>query len=249
MNVSRRNLLQAAGLAAGALTVPRLLTTGAQAAPVQPAAPAHNLDACTPPGDPLKALLERNQRFSNDWKSLSEGVTSEKRMALIGSIFAEGCHIDRLALAQGQRPWAAMISCADSRVAPEWIFASGSGELFQVRVAGNTAFDDGIASLEFAVAVLEVPLILVLGHSGCGAVEAAMGSQPLTPLLEQLVKPIRASLRPGDDLSKAIEGNARYASSQITQRSPLLREAKESGKVKIKSAVFDIKSGMVTILD
>ena len=141
-------------------------------------------------------------------------------MALQKTLFDEGCQIDRLALNQGQRPWAALISCADARLAPEWIFAAGSGELFQLRVAGNSAFDDGIASLELAVAVLEVPLILVLGHSGCGAVKAAMGSAPLTPLLEDLVKPIRSSLQSGDDLTQAIEdGNARHAASQLTKRS------------------------------
>jgi carbonic anhydrase len=98
-----------------------------------------------------------------------------------------------VALAQGQKPYAAILS-------------SGSGELFQVRNAGNTAFDAGIASLEFAVAVLGTPLIIVMGHSACGAVKAAMGREPRTPLLEGLVQPIRASLRSGDALTRAIEG-------------------------------------------
>lgn len=98
----------------------------------------------------------------------------------------------------------ALLCCADSRVAPEWIFASGSGELFEERAAGNTAFNEGIASLEYAVAELAVPLILVMGHSGCGAVGAALANQPLTPLLEELVTLIRAVLKPGDDLSRAI---------------------------------------------
>jgi carbonic anhydrase len=169
-------------------------------------------------------------------------------MALKRTMLEDSCQIDRLALAEGQRPWAALISCADARVAPEWIFSAGSGELFQVRVAGNSAFDDGIASLEYAVAVLGVPLILVLGHSGCGAVKAAMGSAPLTPLLEDLVKPIRSSLQSGDDLTQAIEGNARYAASQLTKRSKVLLDAEASGKVKIKSGFFDIKSGVVKIL-
>ena len=169
-------------------------------------------------------------------------------MALKVSMFEEGCQIDRLALSEGQRPWAALISCADARVAPEWIFSAGSGELFQVRVAGNSAFDDGIASLEYAVAVLEVPLILVLGHSGCGAVKAAMSTAPLTPLLEDLVKPIRSALKSGDDLTQAIEGNARYAAGQLTKRSAVLKEAEASGKVLIKSAFFDIKSGEVSLL-
>jgi carbonic anhydrase len=74
-----------------------------------------------------------------------------------------------------------VLCCADSRVSPEWVFASGSGELFEVRSAGNTAFNDGIASLEYAVAELAVPLILVMGHSGCGAVTAAMARRSPHP--------------------------------------------------------------------
>jgi carbonic anhydrase len=128
------------------------------------------------------------------------------------------------------------------------VFACGSGELFQVRNAGNTAFDDGIASLEYAVAVLGTPLVIVMGHSGCGAVKAAMGSEPLTPLLEGLVKPIRASLRSGDALTQAIQGNVRYAADQLTSRSPALKDATVAGKLVIRSAYFDIGSGRVTLL-
>jgi carbonic anhydrase len=246
--LSRRLLFKIAGVVAGAIAVPRLAAGGAKAADAMAPALRQSLDACTPPGDPLKALLERNQRFSKVWQTLADGTSPQERMALKRTMLEESCQIDRLALAEGQRPWAALISCADARVAPEWIFSAGSGELFQVRVAGNSAFDDGIASLEYAVAVLGVPLILVLGHSGCGAVKAAMGSTPLTPLLEDLVKPIRASLRSGDDLTQAIEGNARYGASQLTKRSAVLRDAEASGKLTIKSAFFDIKSGVVKAL-
>lgn len=163
--------------------------------------------------------------------------------------FQDGCQLKHLALAQGQRPWAALLSCADARIPPEWIFAVGSGELFQARVAGNSAFNDGFASLEYAVAVLEVPLILVLVHSGCGAVKAAMETKPLTPLLEDLVQPIRSSLKSGDDLTQVIEGKGHDAAGQLTKRSAVLKEAEASGKVTIKSAFFGIKSGNVSLLD
>lgn len=169
-------------------------------------------------------------------------------MAILNDIWQKDCHLDPVALAQGQKPYAAILSCADSRVDPGWVFAIGSGELFQVRNAGNTAFDDGIASLEYAVAVLGTPLVLVMGHSGCGAVKAAMGSEPLTPLLEGLVKPIRASLRSGDALTQAIQGNVRYAADQLTSRSPALKDATVEGKLVIRSAYFDIGSGRVTLL-
>lgn len=117
-----------------------------------------------------------------------------------------------------------------------------------MRNAGNTAFDDGIASLEYAVSVLGTPLLLVMGHSGCGAVKAAMGSEPLTPMLEGLVKPIRASLRSGDALTQAIQGNVGYAAGQLTSRSNVLKDAVAAGQLTIRSAYFDIGSGKVSLL-
>ena len=83
---------------------------------------------------------------------------------------------EREALAGGQNPYAAILSCADSRIAPEYAFDSGRGDLFVCRVAGNFATDEMVASLEYAVAVLNVPLILVLGHDACGAVDATIKS-------------------------------------------------------------------------
>jgi len=248
MAFSRRHLLQAAGVVAGGLVLPKLSGTAAQAAGATDSKLAKDLTVCSPPTDPLAELLRRNGKFSKAWQQAVSAPTASQRMELTKSIFAAGCQINPAALAEGQKPWAALLSCADARVAPEWIFAAGSGELFQVRAAGNTAFDDAIASMEYAVAVLGVPLILVMGHSACGAVKAAMAADPLTPLLEGLVKPIRASLKPGDDLTKAIQGNALYSAAALTQRSDVLKKAQASGKVAIKSAYFDIGTGKVTII-
>ena len=248
MQLSRRRALQAFGAAAGVAT-----SAAAQARiPATAATPAKQLrdelDACTPDGDPLDALLQRNRIFSRAWQRSTQASDPQERMRIKQAIFDASCHIDPHALAQGQRPWAALLSCADSRVAPEWMFGLGSGELFQVRVAGNTAFNDGIASLEYAVAVLQTPLILVIGHSGCGAVKAAMGREPLTPLLEELVQPIRQSLVAGDDLSQAIQGNARYSARQLTQRSSTLADAQAAGKVRIATAYFDLQTGLVSTI-
>jgi carbonic anhydrase len=248
MAFSRRHLLQAAGLVAGGLALPKLSGGPAQAAGATASKLAKELTVCSPPTDPLAELLSRNGEFSKAWQQAVNAPTASQRMELTKSIFAAGCQINPAALAKGQKPWAALLSCADARVAPEWIFAAGSGELFQVRAAGNTAFDDAIASMEYAVAVLGVPLILVMGHSACGAVKAAMASDPLTPLLEGLVKPIRASLQPGDDLTKAIQGNARYSTAALTQRSDVLKQAQASGKVSIKTAYFDIGTGKVSVI-
>ena len=152
---------------------------------------SQRLKACHPAGDPLQALLAGNSRFAQVWQSTSGNLDPRARMARFAALWRRNCQSDPAALARGQRPWAAVLGCADSRVAPEWLFAAGVGELFEVRCAGNTPFAAGIASLEYAVAELEVPLILVLGHGGCGAVAAALGRDPLTPLLEELVAPIR----------------------------------------------------------
>ena len=248
MNFSRRRALQALGLSACAATAAAAQTQLQPAAAATPAIQLRaELDACTPSGDPLATLLQRNRSFAKAWQRSMQSSDPEERMQIKQAIFETGCHIDPTALAQGQRPWAALLSCADARVAPEWMFGLGSGELFQVRVAGNSAFNDGIASLEFAVAVLKTPLILVIGHSGCGAVKAAMGKDPLSPLLEDLVQPIRQSLKPGDDLTKAIQGNARFAARQLTERSKILADAQAEGQVSIQAAFFDIATGIISL--
>jgi carbonic anhydrase len=205
-----------------------------------------SLQVCSPK-DALTRLQEGNARFAKAWTTASAMGTPEQRMHQLNSIWEQNCQIDPIALAKGQEPFAAILSCADSRVDPGWLFACGSGELFQVRSAGNTAFAEAIASLEYAVAVLGTPLV-VLGHSTCGAVQAAIASEPLTPLLEVLVQPIRANLKSGDTLTQAIEGNARYAAAQLTARSAVLKEAVAAGKLSIRSASFDIGSGVVTWL-
>lgn len=205
------------------------------------------LRVCTPK-DALIRLQEGNARFVRAWATASELDSAKQRMQALNTIWENECQIDPVALAQGQKPFAATLSCADSRVDPSWLFACGSGELFEVRCAGNTAFDDAIASLEYAVSVLDTRLILVMGHSGCGAVKAAMGRAPLTPLLEQLVKPIRASLQSGDDLTHAVQGNARYAAGQLTLRSKVLQEAFAQGQLTIRSAFCDIGTGVVSLL-
>jgi carbonic anhydrase len=206
------------------------------------------LQLCQPPGDPLQELLRRNREFAAVWAEADRSGDPLLRARLLQERWPLHCALRPRALAQGQRPWAAVLACADSRVAPDWIFASGSGELFEVRTAGNTAADAGIASLEYAVAELAVPLILVLGHSGCGAVAAALASRPLTPLLEELVLPIRAALPAGASLAEAVAAHARAAAGALPQRSALLAEAVSAGRLAIQPACLDIGSGQVSLL-
>ncbi len=245
--MNRRQVLIGSAIGVVGAALPSVIARSARAAGAMDHHLLESLQACTPK-DSLTRLMEGNARFAKAWTAASGKANPAERMAILNDIWERNCQIDPVSLAQGQKPYAAILSCADSRVDPGWLFASGSGELFQVRSAGNTAFDDGIASLEYAVAVLGTPLVLVMGHSGCGAVKAAMGSDPLTPMLEGLVKPIRASLHSGDALNAAIQGNVRYAANQLTSRSTVLKEAVAAGKLSIRSAYFDIGSGKVTLL-
>ena len=257
MAPSRRQWLQSAGVVAGGVLVEALRPQVAAAAegleaeaPAMPTAEPleQRLQVCRPPGESLKELLRRNRSFSESWQAAERSGDPGERARLIRAASPVNCQIRPDALAEGQRPWASVLCCADSRVAPEWIFSSGPGELFEIRSAGNTAFDAGIASLEYSVAELAVPLILVMGHSGCGAVTAAMASDPLTPLLEDLVTPIRASLRPGMDLARAVKASTAAAARGLQDRSDLLRQAVEERRLTIQPAYFDIASGRVSLI-
>lgn len=249
MTLRRRDLLQAGvwrGTGALALGV---LGQGLASAPALAALSSEErLRICRPAGDPLQELLDRNAGFCRAWQAAATAVDPEARVRALLAAWPQHCQVRPAALATGQRPWAAILGCADSRVPPEWLFACGPGELFEVRSAGNTAFDAGVASLEYAVAELAVPLVLVLGHSGCGAVTAAMASAPLTPLLEELVTPIRAALRPGLDLAAAVKANARAAATALPRRSTLLADAVADQRLRIVPAYVDIGSGRVSLV-
>ncbi|MEI6029945.1 MAG: carbonic anhydrase [Synechococcaceae cyanobacterium ELA739] len=240
--LDRRGVLRGLALTAAALALPpgRL-----EAAPLPL---EQRLRVCQPPGDPLQELLRRNREFAAVWAEAEASGDPLERARLLQQGWPLHCAVRPDALARGQRPWAAVLACADSRVSPEWIFAAGPGELFEVRTAGNTASDAGVASLDFAVAELAVPLIVVLGHSDCGAVGAAMARQPLTPLLEELVLPIRAALPPGSSLAEAVAAHTRAAARDLPRRSAVLAGALEAGRLRIQPACLDIGSGRVSLL-
>ena len=249
--LGRRAWLRLAALLAGGLAL------GAGGAPAWAETPGEllrrRLGACAPLADPLQELLRRNREFAAVWQRAAASGDPSQRAALLLAQSPLRCQLGPEDLAQGQQPWAALLCCADSRLAPEWLFAAGAGELFQVRSAGNTAFPAGVASLEYAVAELQVPLILVLGHSGCGAVRAALDDGPLTPLLEQLVLPIRQALPPAplagvEGLERAVQANARAAAAALPQSSQLLAQAQAEGRLRIQPAYLDIASGLVSLL-
>ena len=137
---------------------------------------------------------------------------------------------EREALAGGQNPYAGILSCADSRIAPEYAFDSGRGDLFVCRVAGNFANDDSVASLEYGVAVLGVPLILVLGHDACGAVDATIKSLKdnttlpghLPSLVTALSPAVKAvSQQGGDTLAKATRQNVIDNVARLKSATPI----------------------------
>ncbi|MCA1298649.1 carbonic anhydrase [Stappia indica] len=166
--------------------------------------------------------------------------------------------VGRANRALGQQPFAAIVSCADSRVAPELIFDQGPGELFVIRVAGNFINEDGLASLEYGAAVLGIKLIVVLGHSACGAVDATIkvvkekttlpGHLPsLTDAIRPAVESAMAS-DPGDLLVAATAENARLNAAKAQDAAPILSEQAAAGKLKSVAGVYDIATGKVSFI-
>ena len=200
------------------------------------------------PDDSIAALIEGNARFAAAWQAKNKATSLNERAQAMSNLWLDNCFLPASVLEDSQSPWASILSCADSRVAPEWIFDAAAGDLFVVRSAGNTPFNEGIASLEFGVAVLKTPLILVLGHCNCGAVKAARSTDSLTPLFDQLIMPIRANLVPGDNLENAVKNNASATAQQLSARSDVLAKAVEIGNLQIVAGYFDIASGKVSIV-
>ena len=164
---------------------------------------------------------------------------------------------EREALAGGQNPYAAILSCADSRIAPEYAFDSGRGDLFVCRVAGNFASSETIASMEYAVAVLGVPLLLVLGHDACGAVDATIKSirddKPLPGHMPSLVEAIAPSVKAvsqqgGDTLGKAIRQNVFDNVAKLASATPILSAAVEQHKLKVVGGIYRLRDGKVDMV-
>ncbi len=167
---------------------------------------------------------------------------------------------DFSALTEGQFPVAAVLGCADSRVPPEILFDVGVGDLFVVRVAGNVVGGAGPVvkgSIEYAVAELNVQLIMVLGHSGCGAVKAAIKAIDAKDALPgaindlvELIKPAVAKSKAaaGDPLDNAIHANVAIGVERLKGLDPILAGPVNEGKVKVVGAVYDLRDGKVTMV-
>jgi len=157
---------------------------------------------------------------------------------------------DRQILVAGQHPFAAILGCADSRVPPEIIFDQGLGQLFTVRVAGHIADGVVLGSLEYAVEHLGVPLIVVLGHSRCGAVQAAIAGGANAGNIATLVTAIQPAIalaraEPGELLDNAVRANVVLAVRQLRAAARILAAEEAAGNLKVCGALYDLTTGQV----
>jgi carbonic anhydrase len=176
-----------------------------------------------------------------------------------GKSHANNSSARRTELTKGQHPIATILSCSDSRVPPETLFDQGLGDIFIIRLAGNVFDDDAQASIEYSVAVLGVPLIVVLGHSSCGAVKAALDVRQnktelpgkLPGLAGRIIPAVDAAIAAnpkatGDALLNAcISSNVTYAMDGLGAKDPVIGPAISSGKVKITGGVYSLPTGKV----
>lgn len=237
MSNSRRDFLRSAALfgCAAALPIP-LLGQSPATAP----APGRRLASAD---DILKELIEGNARFV-------KGQTLNPRRG----------PSDFQPLAKAQYPDAIIISCADSRVSPEILFDEGVGDLFVIRVAGNVVEGAGVSvkgSIEYAVAELNVPLIVVLGHSSCGAVKAALqkvdDKASFPGSIEGMVELITPAVvqtkgMAGDHLDNAIARNVKNGVDRLHNSTPIIGPKIKEGKLKVVGGVYDLKTGKVTLI-
>jgi carbonic anhydrase len=164
---------------------------------------------------------------------------------------------EREALSEGQNPFAAVLSCADSRIAPELCFDTSRGDVFVCRVAGNFASDDMVASFEYAVQVLNAPLIMVLGHESCGAVDAAIKSikdrTTLPGHLPALVTALSPAVKaeqgaPGDLLANAIRRNVMLNVERLKTAAPILKSFADDKKINVVGAIYRLRTGRVELV-
>ncbi len=185
------------------------------------------------PDDALKALMDGNARFT------AGQLTS----------FQEDLTILAQKTAEKQEPFAAVLSCADSRVPVEILFDQTIGHVFVTRVAGNVVTPEIIASLEYGAVVLGTRLIMVIGHGACGAVTAAIAGKAVPGQISALYAPLRPAVdQAGPDPEAAIRANARIQASILRSASPVIADLAAQGKIKVVAAYYDLASGAVSLL-
>ena len=226
-NISRRNSLK---FVAGAIGTGILAArAGAELAAPEPVI----AESAMNPDKANTLLIEGNERF----------VENKRK-------FPDQQWADITAVAPSQAPFAAILGCADSRVPAEIVFDRGFGDIFVCRVAGNVATPEEIGSLEFAVVVLGVIVILVLGHERCGAVKAAIEGGELPGHIGSLTEAIKPAVessknQAGDKVENAVKANIRLQANRL-KASPLLSQRMDAGSLKIFGYYYDLDTGACT---
>lgn len=198
----------------------------------------HNLNEKSLTSDQaLKRLMAGNERFVKS-KPRHPHQTTKRRIDL----------------KKGQNPFAVILGCSDSRVPPEVIFDQGLGDLFVVRVAGNIEDEIVLGSIEYAASYLHTPLIVVLGHSQCGAITAALSGSDLDGHLPSLAAAIQPALdritgQPSGLINKAAKVNAKAVSERLKNSSNILSDLLHRSALKIVPAFYDLDSGIVELID
>ncbi len=204
-------------------------------------ASAQPVSAASNPDDALKLLMDGNARYAaNEPKQRDFSASRASRTA-------------------GQAPFAAILGCADSRVAPELAFDQNPGDLFVVRVAGNFVTQDGLGSLEYGAAVLGTKLIMVLGHTSCGAVNATVDAlqkgNKLPGHIADLVRAMKPGIEPalkkgGNDVQqRAMIANVQHNVQRLKTAKPILAGMIAKKQVRVVGGVYDIATGKVTLVD
>jgi carbonic anhydrase len=231
---SRRQALRLAGLAAAGLTVPTWEPAGAAGKSLTQPAGIPSAD------EALRLLLEGNQRWVA--ARLERPNQSVER---------------RTEVADGQQPFAIVFGCIDSRVPPELVFDRGLGDIFVVRTAGHVLDHASLGSIEFGVEELHVPLVLVLGHEACGAVEAsveAVEHQETAPgSIEFLVEGIQPAIEqtqgwPGDTIDNVVRVNTERTVAALRASEPILAQVVRDGRLQVVGARYDLDTGAVEII-
>lgn len=193
------------------------------------------------PDQAIQRLMDGNQRYTS-------GKTQDR-------VFSS----TRAALAGGQNPYACILSCADSRVSPELCFDEERGDLFVTRVAGNYVTPDILASLEYGVAVLKTPLIMVLGHTRCGAVSATVNAlekqaefpghiQTIVTALMPAVRAAAAAPHTGTLLQAATVENIKQNVQRLQEATPILSKAVQAEQVKVVGGLYDLETGRIALV-
>lgn len=188
-------------------------------------------------GEALAALLAGNERYVSGAPA-HPNRTAARRAETTG----------------GQHPIAAVVTCSDSRVPPEILFDQGIGDIFVIRVAGNIAGDAVVGSVEYAADHLGVPLVVVLGHTHCGAVHATIqgGEAPgrIAHIVERIAPAVdRARELPGELADNAVRENVAIVIDELRRSEPILKELVAGHRLMIIGAMYDIESGVAHVLD